>query len=265
MQTEKEFNGNESDCVSIIIACYNAANTVGIAIESVANQSYKNIEIIVVDDGSTDSSISIVSTMQMNFDRIRFIQLGDNRGVSYARNIGLASAQGRYICFLDADDYLLEDSIVRRVNLLKKMGSGVVFGSYIRKHINGRMQTVDVPDRVTYQDMLKRNQIGNLTGMYDTNVCGKVSQQNIRHEDYLMWVNILSKCTSGYSVPGDPLAVYTVSNQSLSGNKIKSCIWHWVVLRKGLDLPIIEALWYQMHYIFGSVWLRLKLSSSESM
>lgn len=88
--------------VSIIIPCYNTEAFIEDAIKSAINQTYKNIEIIIVDDASTDKSLEIISSIKDS--RIRFIHLDTNKGIANARNVGLDNAKGDYICWLDSDD-----------------------------------------------------------------------------------------------------------------------------------------------------------------
>lgn len=93
---------------SIIIPTYNRANFICTAIESVIGQTYKNWELIIVDDGSTDNTKEIISSY--NNDRIRYIYQ-ENQERSIARNNGINNARGEYICFLDSDDYFLDNHL----------------------------------------------------------------------------------------------------------------------------------------------------------
>jgi len=102
--------------VSIIIPCYNMEKYIGDCLESCMRQRYVNVEIVVVDDCSTDSSLEIASLI---YDpRLKIIKMPENRGVSAARNRGLEYAFGEYIVFLDADDMLMPSSIKARVKYL---------------------------------------------------------------------------------------------------------------------------------------------------
>ena len=91
--------------VSVIVPVYNAQYSVGKCIESIINQTYKNIELILVDDGSTDDSLVICNDYAKKDSRIKVIHKS-NGGVSSARNIGLNHAKGDYISFVDSDDYI---------------------------------------------------------------------------------------------------------------------------------------------------------------
>jgi Glycosyl transferase family 2 len=118
--------------VSIIIPCYNCERWVAEAIESCIKQTYPNIEIIVVDDGSTDGSLEILRRF---LPSIR-LETGPNRGGNSARNTGFALSSGEYIQFLDADDYIEPDKIAGQVQFLEQTRANVVYGDFrYRKHL----------------------------------------------------------------------------------------------------------------------------------
>ncbi len=104
--------------VSIIIPTYNRANLVIRAIESALNQTYRNIELIVIDDGSKDQTPQIIS--QIKDPRIRYIRYEENRGASHARNVGLSLAKGEFISFLDSDDEFLPQKIEKQLEAFEK-------------------------------------------------------------------------------------------------------------------------------------------------
>lgn len=95
------------DRVSIIVPCYNIQDYIGKCLESLIQQTYKDVEIIVVDDGSTDSSYERIKKIAENDERVVLISQ-NNSGVSTARNIGMAKSTGDYICFVDGDDIVDE-------------------------------------------------------------------------------------------------------------------------------------------------------------
>jgi glycosyltransferase involved in cell wall biosynthesis len=112
-----------SALVSIIIPCYNAERWVGEAIRSALKQTYSPVEVIVIDDGSTDRSLDFIKSFK---DEIRW-ETGPNRGGDYARNRGFALSAGKYIQFLDADDYLLPSKIERQMQVLENRRADVVY------------------------------------------------------------------------------------------------------------------------------------------
>jgi glycosyltransferase involved in cell wall biosynthesis len=116
----------EQPLVSIIIPCYNAERWLSHAILSCLEQTYRPIEIIVIDDGSTDGSLDIIKS----YDKALTWETGPNRGGNAARNRGFALSKGEYIQFLDADDYLLPEKIERQVRFLEETGADVVYGDW---------------------------------------------------------------------------------------------------------------------------------------
>lgn len=108
----------ESDqLVSVIIPTFNREYLISNAIESVLNQTYKNIEIIVVDDGSTDNTYELIERKYSN--HVRCIKK-NNGGVSEARNYGVSCASGKYIAFLDSDDVWCADKLQKQIDFFKK-------------------------------------------------------------------------------------------------------------------------------------------------
>ena len=111
---------------SIIIPLYNKANFVRKSIDSVLNQTYKDFEIIVVNDGSTDNSLSVVN--EINDDRIRVFSK-ENEGVAIARNFGIEKSQNEYIAFLDADDLWLPDFLETIIEMIGQYPHAGVFAT----------------------------------------------------------------------------------------------------------------------------------------
>lgn len=95
----------QNDLISVIIPVYNAENTLERCVNSVIDQTYSNLEIILVNDGSKDKSLSICKELKLKDKRIKLIN-SENKGVSSARNIGIDNSLGKYIMFVDSDDYV---------------------------------------------------------------------------------------------------------------------------------------------------------------
>lgn len=107
--------------VSIIIPNYNNEKYLEECIESIERQTYNNIEIVIVDDFSTDNSRKIINNLQKKYNNIKVILLQQNKGVSNARNEGLKAASGEYVTFIDSDDYYFDiNKIENEMNLIKK-------------------------------------------------------------------------------------------------------------------------------------------------
>lgn len=129
--------------VSIIVPVYNVEQYLEECIESIIQQTYKNIEIILVDDGSTDKSRDICDNYSSMDERIIVIHK-NNGGLSSARNIGIETAQGKYIIFIDSDDYWIGNNcLLHMINLAEEYNADVVRGEYISVNEKGeRIKTI---------------------------------------------------------------------------------------------------------------------------
>ena len=120
--------------VSIIIPVYNVEQYLAQCLDSVINQTYKNIEIICVNDCSLDNSFKILDEYSKNDKRIKIINRENNGGLSAARNTGLDNASGKYIYFLDSDDWIDLDYIEKMLNAAIKNEVEVVLNTNIIEH-----------------------------------------------------------------------------------------------------------------------------------
>jgi len=114
-----------NELVTVIIPTYNRAKLINRAINSVLNQTYNNIELIIIDDASEDNTEEIVKSI--NDDRITYIKLEVNKGACNARNIGIKEAKGKYITFQDSDDEYHKDKIEKQLNNLINNNSDLDF------------------------------------------------------------------------------------------------------------------------------------------
>ena len=107
-----------NDLVSVIIPVFNSPHTIDRAIKSVLNQTYDNIEILIINDASTDNTQKILEDIKV--DNIRIFNFSNNKGPSIARNFGIKKSKGKYIAFLDSDDEWLPDKISKQVDLINR-------------------------------------------------------------------------------------------------------------------------------------------------
>ena len=119
--------------ISIIIPTYNREKLIYKSIESVLNQTYKNLELLVIEDGSNDNTKKEI--YQLKDNRIRYIKLRKNKGANYARNLGIIKSVGEYIAFLDSDDIYCFNKIEKQIKNIEKNKSNFDFCKVII-HIN---------------------------------------------------------------------------------------------------------------------------------
>lgn len=125
--------------VSIVVPIYNMGSTIKSCIDSIINQDYRNLEIIIVDDGSTDNSFEICRDIASEKDNVRVYHT-ENRGSGPARNFGIAKATGDYIFFPDADDYMEPNTITKLIEVIKSTESDLIVFGY--KSVNTIGKTI---------------------------------------------------------------------------------------------------------------------------
>ena len=234
--------------VSIIIPVYNTSKYLEECINSVIKQSYKNLEIIIVNDNSIDDSLSIINSF--NDKRIKVINLDENFGVSIARNKGVEASTGDLICFLDSDDYWYLDKIEKQVKFIENKSFIYSDYEYLK---NGKRKRVKVPKIITYKEAMKNTTIFTSTVMFNMEYLSKedIYMPNIKlGQDSSTWWKILKKVNIAYGM-NDVLSIYRVEGKSLSSNKIKSVIGTWKILKLE-DINIFKRIWYFICYIFNA-------------
>ena len=229
------------------------------AIESVKAQTYKNWELLVVDDGSKDGSRAIVEEYAARDSRIHLLVNPNPIGMPCApRNFGIQSAHGRYIAFLDSDDMWLPSKLAQQLPMFRDNRTAVVYSDYERIDEHGRRsaRVVIAPPQVDYKKMLYSNYIGNLTGIFDVHKVGKYYFLQIRHEDYAFWLSVLK---NGYIARSTQTitALYRVRSSSLSANKLHLLSWQWNILRNVEHISFSRSVMYYMSYAYNAFFKNL--------
>jgi glycosyltransferase involved in cell wall biosynthesis len=236
--------------VSIIIPCYNSSKFISQTIESVLNQTHQNWEMIIVDDCSTDNSVRILTEYIKNDERIKLIKLEKNSGPAIARNRATEEAKGRYIAFLDSDDVWLPKKLEIQLKFMSKNKVSLCYSSYYLIDETGIETGLFITkEKSNYDKLLKSNFIGNLTAIYDTEYLGKQYTNNVRRQDYALWLKILKRIDEANGIL-EPLAKYRIHNKSISANKIKAASWQWNIYRNVEKLNLIKSMYYFMHYAY---------------
>ena len=151
--------------VSIIIPVYNTSKYLRECVDSVLNQTYSDIEVLLIDDGSTDGSSEICDEYAKQDARIKCFHL-ENGGVSKARNVGLKAAEGQYICFLDSDDYYAESYVGSMRNLIEDNNADVVICNHYDVNEQGdKLFTSEIAEgyiskELLYQKIFLTSEIG---------------------------------------------------------------------------------------------------------
>ncbi|WP_108947135.1 glycosyltransferase family 2 protein [Shewanella halifaxensis] len=244
--------------VSIITPSFNCSNSIFKTIDSVLNQTYQNWELLIADDCSSDNSCEVIEKFTALDSRIKLIRRDWNAGPAVTRNRAISEAKGRYIAFLDADDTWYPSKLEKQIAFMQSKNIALSYTSYRRVHEDGReLGVVNVPESVSYSDILKTNSIGCLTACYDTELLGKVYMPNIaKRQDLGLWLKILKRIDNAYALEGC-LADYYVGVSTVSSNKIAAAKYQWRIYREVEKLPLLKAAYYFVSYASAAVLNRL--------
>jgi len=230
--------------ISVIIPLYNQEKYIGEAVASVLRQTYRNIELIVVDDGSTDSSAEIVRSV--NDPRIRYFYRSNSGLPAIARNEGVKLARGEWIAFLDHDDVWLPNKLDMQLRALEREPKAkLVAGnmSYFDASSDKRMINYHQKSYNIFKDMLGGNRLPGSTVMVDKKVFDEMGgfreERDLKAiEDYDLWLRISRKykiiCLDRI------LARYRVYDNSTSGSRLKQLEVLENYLNKYLPLMISD-------------------------
>ena len=248
----------ETPLVSILIPTFNSEKFILETLQSIQKQTYINWEIILVDDCSTDGTLTIVAKFAVNESRIQYSKLGENLGTGVARNSALTSAKGRYIAFLDADDLWLPEKLEKQVNFMKKNQLPFTFSFYvcIDEAGNPLNKRVEAPLNLSYLELFFCNYIGNLTGIYDVEFFGKIPISSIRkRQDWMLWLTVLKKIKTAQPVP-ESLASYRVRTDSLSTSKLNLIQYNFAVYRRFHGYSFIISVACMKLFLFTQLFIK---------
>ena len=244
----------EKEKVSIIVPMYNAEKFIGKAIETVLSQTYENWEMLIMNDVSTDNSLAVVNEFAKKDDRIKVVNTEKNMGVVKGRNHLIDLARGKYIAFLDADDYWHSEKLEKQIQFMKEKNASISCTEYTRVRENGeKINEVVIKPEISYTDMLKNNYLGCLTVMYDVEKVGKRYFKELeKNEDYVLWLEIVKDVKIIYGLK-ENLAYYRVLDNSRSSNKVKTAKVRWEIYRKVEKLSLLKSIYYFLHYAVRAV------------
>lgn len=208
--------------ISVIIPVFNAVHTLEKCVHSVLKQTYDNIEIILVNDGSTDESLKLIQKLRTKDNRIQYVSI-DNSGVSCARNIGIDMARGEYLVFADADDYMDETMLLKLYEAIRRIQADVAVCTYTvgteEKHgVLDAVNRIDKPDMIKELMLPERKMAAFVWNrLYKASI---VKNNGIRFntkvkvcEDTLFNYEVLKYCRE-VAVVDEPLYHYNINNDS---------------------------------------------------
>ena len=232
--------------VSIIMPTYNCANFIARTLDSVQAQTYKNWELIIVDDRSGDNTKEIVDEYIKNDSRISYHLLEVNSGAAVARTTAMKLAKGSYMAFLDSDDIWMPEKLERQIKWMTDNGYAFSCTAYeqIDENDNSLNRVIKTVKKTDYNRLLLDCPVGNSTVVYDVEKMGKFEVPNIRkRNDDALWLQMLKKEPYIWGMP-DVLMRYRIRENSISSNKFKVIKYHWILYRDIEHLSVIRSAFH---------------------
>ncbi len=272
--------------ISVIVPVFNLEEYIGECLESILKQTFQNIEIIVVDDNSSDGSVKVIEQLARKDFRIKMILLDENRGAGHARNVGMQSARGDYLMFLDGDDFFSTDMLEKLYSICEKYSADVaVCNAYMHDHVSGKNDLFDETARFQFDKIgipfqLKEiapyafqfmhemawNKLFRRELVLNTGV--KFQEQHNANDQFFVFANLMS--AANIVMLPEPLVYYRTNVQgqlSKSIPKSPKCIYdatlatvqfmethNWrTIYKRGFNTYIINRLIFSMDMLEGSV------------
>ena len=242
-----------NDLVSVIMPSYNTGAFIKESINSVLNQTYSNLELIIVDDCSTDNTDEIVS--KIKDDRIKYLKNEKNSGAAISRNYAIREAKGKWIAFLDSDDLWHPEKLEKQIAFMKKNDYKFTYTNYERIDENGISLNIltSGPKKITKTGMYNYCWPGCATVMYDANYIGLIQIANLKkNNDYAIWLKIIKKANC--YLLSECLSYYRIRKGSISNQKkVKLIKHHYILYRIGENKSFISSSLLTVRNLFFGV------------
>lgn len=238
--------------VSIIMPAFNAEATLVPAVESALAQNFRDFELIIVNDCSTDTTAALMEELARRDSRIRPLHNDTNAGASRSRYRAAEAARGQWLAFLDSDDLWTADKLEKQLPLTRQADLIFTASAFIDHQGRRRDWTLHVPETVSYRKLLKQNIISNSSvllrrELYLQHAC----LEDGLHEDFVCWMRLLRSGAVARGID-EPLLIYRLSPASKSGNKLKAAKMNWRAYRAA-GLNVIDAAWNMVFYTVNSL------------
>lgn len=231
------------ELVSIIMPTYNSGKFLPDAIESVLAQTYPFWELLITDDASIDNTYAIAEDYSKRDARIRVFKLEKNSGAAKARNNSIKNANGRFLAFIDSDDWWYPDKLESQINFMLRNKVEFCFSAFEYADQNLSVTGVSFkPIKVSYTRMKLDCNVGTPGVVIDTKRLGKVYMPLINiSEDWATWINVTQRTGYAYAI-NRPLWKYRCVEGSLSSSKIRLAKGNLVMYKKVLGYSSVKSL-----------------------
>jgi teichuronic acid biosynthesis glycosyltransferase TuaG len=248
-----------NNLVSIITPSFNSSKYIKETVDSVLSQTYENWELIIVDDGSKDSSANIIQDLTNTDTRIKGFYFDKNIGAAEARNVAIQQAKGKYIAFLDSNDLWELEKLEKQISFMQTEDIAFSFSTYQPMSEDGSKlySIIHAPKIVTYSAYLKNTIIGCLTVVIDREKAGDFEMPNIRSShDMALWLLIMKRGFDAYGLD-ENLARYRIVSASNTSSKWRAAKDVWKIYREVEKLSFLYSSWCFLNYAFNALVKRI--------
>jgi teichuronic acid biosynthesis glycosyltransferase TuaG len=250
----------KNPAVSVIMPAYNCEKYIEAAIRSVMVQTFRDWELIVLDDGSHDSTREIIERLAKEDCRIRPMPNEKNMGVARTRNRGIDNSRGDYVALLDSDDIWHSDKLGMQIEKMRASCADISYCSYAIIDSEGVRVKKDytVPETTDFKALLKENYIGCSTVVLSRKVLEERRfLTDYYHEDYVLWLDLLREGVKAVGCT-ETLAEWRLIRNSRSFDKRRSAAHRWDIYRNHLHFSRAHSLWLLAAYAVNGVKKYLK-------
>jgi len=231
--------------VTVIIPYYRKKQYISKSLKSALNQSYKNLEIILIYDDEKKNDLKFIKQLALKDKRIKLVVNKNNLGAGRARNSGIKISKGKYIAFLDADDIWLKNKISKQLKFMNKNKVDFTHTSYsIVDENNYVISNRSAKDFMCLDDLIKSCDIGLSTVMLKKKVLKNVKFPELKtKEDFVLWLKLLSKNIKIYGLKLN-LVLWKKGSNSLSSSTFQKILDGYRVYNVYMKYNFIKSIYY---------------------
>lgn len=239
--------------VSIVMPVHNSALYLRQAIDSIIDQTYSQWQCLIVDDCSTDNSSAIIQDYLNKDKRFRCLRTQQQSGPAIARNLAIEHIQGRYICFLDSDDFWYPNKLEQQLAFVQQHQCAICYSAFDRVDSEGALLRFQATrEKTDYRRSLYNNLLNTCSVMLDRTQLKDIRfPESLGHEDLGLWLQLLKQVPYALGVQQSLLA-YRIHQNSRNIGLTKRFIHQWQVYLKQEKFSFIQALWlFSLHTYSG--------------
>lgn len=236
--------------VSIITPAHNSEKYISETVISVLTQTYRNWEMLITDDGSTDDTWALISRFAEKDGRIKCLRHKECRGAGPARNTSLAHAKGEYVAFLDSDDIWHPEKLEKQLRFMQSQNSDFSYTAYevVDEAADNVLSVVPAKPFIDYASLLSDTSIGCLTVMLRAKAYREINMPDLPcRQPLVLWLRCLRERGAARGLP-ETLASYRARRGSISSNKLRAAKYVWIVYRDYEGLSLIKSCHFFIKY-----------------